>query len=287
MEIIFLNLEVIVDINSFIVFFKVAETNSLTKAAVILEMPVSTVSRKLQKLEEDLGNKLFHRTTRKISLTQEGTLLYQKAKPHFDELESIGNELTGNTNEVKGEIRITAPLEKYDYLTEKLTVFRKSHPHINLHVNFSNDFQDLVQGSFDFAFRAGVLPDSNMFYHILGEERLCAYVHKNFMPYQISLDTLNEFDYLVMEKNTFLETLDGHIFKPDNKVTSNSVEFILKVASTIPSIVYVPEKTVNEDFIKINVFKEKKASFQIVYLSKQQNKICKMFLDFFKDEGHS
>jgi DNA-binding transcriptional LysR family regulator len=273
------------DINSFVVFFKVAETNSLTKAAVILEMPVSTVSRKLQKLEEDLGNKLFHRTTRKISLTQEGSLLYEKAKPHFDELESIGNELTGNTLEVKGEIRITAPLEKYDYLTEKLTLFRKSHPHINLHVNFSNDFQDLVQGSFDFAFRAGVLSDSNMFYYILGEEKLCAYVHKNFTPYQITFDTLNEYDYLVMEKNTFLETLDGRVFKPDNKITSNSVEFMLKVAKTVPSIIYVPEKTVNEDYIKLNIFKEKKASFQIVYLSKQQNKICKLFLDFFKENG--
>ena len=63
------------------------------------------------------------------------------------------------------------------------------------------------------------------------------------------------------------------------------MEFILKVAGTIPSIVYVPEKTVNDDFIKINVFKEKTASFQLVYLSKQQNKICKMFLDFFEEEG--
>jgi len=271
------------DINSLVIFFKVAETSSLTKASKVLEIPVSTVSRKLQKLEEDLGNKLFHRTTRKISLTQEGNILYNKAKPHFVELEMVGNELAGNDIMLKGEIRVTAPIEKREFLAERISSFRQLFPNISIHLNFSNDFHDLVENSFDFAFRAGNLPDSGMFYHKIGNEHLCAYIHKRFMPHSITLESLNEFDYFVMEKNTFLETSDGVVFRPENKVTSNSIEFILDLAKKIPSIIYVPAGMVTDDYIKINVFKEKTASFQIVYLSKQQNKICQSFLDFFKN----
>lgn len=272
----------IMDINSLVIFFKVAETNSLTKASKILEFPVSTVSRKIKKLEEDLGSKLFHRTTRHISLTQEGKLLYERAKPHFDELETVGNELAGSDDHLRGEIRITAPVEKRNYLVNLISKFRKHYPNISLHMNFSNDLHDLVQDSFDFAFRVGNLNDSNLFYHIIGQEKLVAYIHKNFMPHRINFESLSEFDYFVMEKNTFLETVEGNIFKPENKIASNSIEFILEMSKIIPSIIYVPEAEANNDFIKINVFKEIIAPFQIIYLSKQQNKICKAFLDFVK-----
>ena len=270
------------DINSLIVFFKVAETKSLTKASKILETPVSTVSRKIQKLEDDLELKLFHRTTRQISLTQEGAILYKKAKPLLDELELIGNEIVGDCNDIRGEIRITAPIEKRNYIVDKIAAFRLIYPHINLHINFSNDFQDLVQGSYDFAFRAGTLTDSNMFYSIIGKEYMHSYIYKDYLPTTISPDTLKEFDYFVMEKNTFLETNDGEIFKPENKVVSNSIEFILEMAKRKPSIIYVPDTAVDDSFIKVNIFKDKVSDFQIVYLSKQQSKVCRLFLEFFK-----
>ncbi len=270
------------DINSLLVFFKVAETKSLTQASKVLEMPVSTVSRRLQKLEDDLETKLFHRTTRKISMTPEGLLLYNKSKPLLDELETIGNELVGDCNEIKGDIRITAPIEKRMYIGDKIAAFRKIYPYINIHANFSNDFQDLVQGSYDFAFRAGLLVDSNMFYSVLGKESLHGYIYKDYIPMSITPDSLKEFDYFVMEKNTFLETYSGEIFKPENKVVSNSIEFIMEMAKRIPSIIYVPESSITDDFIKINLFKEKVVDFQIVYLSKQQSKVCRLFLDFFK-----
>ncbi len=270
------------DINSLVVFFKVAETKNLTKASKILEMPVSTVSRRLQKLESDLSLKLFHRTTRQISLTQEGSVLYAKAKPLLEDLETIGNELVGNCNDIRGDIRMTSPIEKRNYLSTIISEFRVKYPNINIHVNFSNDFQDLIQEGYDFAFRAGKLTDSNMFYHIIDTEVLSSYIHKKFLPTTITPESLKEFDYIVMEKNTYLETADGEIFRPDNKVVSNSIEFIVDLASKKPSIIYIPNAYVSNDFIKVNIFKEQPTDFQIVYLSKQQNKVCKLFLDFVK-----
>lgn len=270
------------DINSLIIFFKVAETSSFTKASKILDIPIPTVSRKINKLEEDLSVILFHRTTRHTSLTQEGLKLYDKSKPLFEALENIKVELNEDDNMIQGDIRITAPFEEREYLSNVIYSFRVHYPNINFLIHFSNDFENLVEESFDFAFRGGNLSDSNLFYYKIREEKLAAYIHKNFFPNRVSLDSLHEFDYFVMESNTFLETKNGETFKPKNKVVSNSIEFIKDMAKMKPSVIYVPEVYAADDFIKINLFKEKKTSFQVVYLNKNQNKICKLFLDFIK-----
>lgn len=80
------------DINSLRIFYKVADTSSFTKTSKILDIPTPTVSRKIKKLEDDLKIKLFNRTTRNISLTQDGIKLYEKSKPLFESLEKIHSE---------------------------------------------------------------------------------------------------------------------------------------------------------------------------------------------------
>jgi DNA-binding transcriptional LysR family regulator len=269
------------DINSLVIFFKIAETSSFSKAASILEIPISTISRRITKLEEDIGHKLFLRTTRKISLTKEGSELYAKAKPHFDKLAFIQQEFNKD-DEMVGEIRLTAPLEHRNYLVPKLIEFRKLYPNINLFRHFSNDIKNMIEDSFDFALRAGKLADGNFYAFKLYSETMSSYIHKDFFPNQIDLESLKEFDYCMMERNTFLETHDGKIFKPVKRTISNSIEFITEYAKQYPSIIYIPDTLADDSFIKLNIFKEKETSFQIVYLNKEQNKICKIFLDFFK-----
>lgn len=271
------------DINSLVIFYKVADTSSFTKTSKILEIPIPTVSRKINKLEEDLKIKLFNRTTRSISLTQDGINLYEKSKPLFESLENIQSEFNTDDNLLSGEIRLTSTFEERYYLSQLVYSFRLKYPNINIFVHFSNSFENLIEKSFDFAFRGGNLEDSNLFYYKIREENLAAYINKKFFPNRVNLESLNEFDYLVMESNTFLETKDNDIFKPKNKIVSNSIEFIKEIAKLKPSILYIPERYSDDDFIKINIFKEKKTSFQVVYLNKNQNKICKLFLEFIKN----
>jgi len=266
------------DINSLVIFFKVAETKSFTKASKILDIPVSNVSRKINKLESDIGVKLLNRTTRNISLTQDGINLYEKSKPHFEVLENIKSEFIQDDSLVSGLIRVTAPFEEKIYVANLISTFKNSYPNVEFFVHFSNDLENLIEKSFDFAFRGGNLKNSNLFYFKTREENLYAYIHKNFYYETITPDLIKDIDCFLMENNYYLETLDGEIIQPKNKIISNSIEFIKQMAERNKSLIYIPEHFSNDNFVKIPFIKEKSTTFQIVYTSKKQNNICKLFL---------
>lgn len=270
------------DINALIIFHKVAETNNFSKAGKILDIPISTISRKITKLEEDLNQKLFIRNTRKIHLTIEGQILYEKSKPLFDELYNLPNIFEKDCN-LTGDIRITCTIEYKLQLAPQIVEFRKQYPNINLFINFSNDVKDLIEDSYDFAFRAGELKDSSLYSVKLFKDSLCAYIHKDFFPQNINNESLKEFDYCVMENNFLLTFLNGELVKPKKRIVSNSIEFIQEYAKNQASIIYIPELFAGKDFVKINLFQEKTSYFHIVYLHKKLNKPCRLFLEFFKN----
>lgn len=269
------------DINALTIFYKVAETCNFSKASKVLDIPISTISRKINQLEIDLKQKLFIRNTRKVMLTNEGQVLYDTSKPLFEELYNLPNIFEDDCS-LSGDIRLTATIEHRKYLAPKIAAFRKQYPKINLHINFSNDVKDLIEESFDFAFRAGKLEDSNLYAVKLYTERLIPYIHKDFFPESINLETLQEFDYCVMEHNLLLQKENGEVFKPLKRVVSNSIEFIQDYAREQASIIYIPETFADDDFVKINIFKCMTSYYHIVYLHKKLNKPCRLFLEFFK-----
>lgn len=269
------------DINALIIFHKIAETNSFSVASRVLEIPISTISRKINKLEEDLNHKLFIRTTRKINLTPEGQLLYNSSKHLFDEFHDLNN-IFETDNNIAGDIRITSTIEHKCFLAPKIVEFRKKYPNINLYINFSNDVKDMVENSYDFAFRAGTLKDSSAYAYPLYSENMHAYIYKDFFPSNLHLDALAEFDYCMMEKISTLKTLDGQALKPKKRIITNSIEFIIEYAKHQASIVYLPDSYVSSDFLKLNTFESITTSFQIVYLHKKLNRPCSLFLEFFK-----
>jgi DNA-binding transcriptional LysR family regulator len=268
------------DINALVIFHKVAETNSFSVASRILEIPISTISRKINKLEEELNRKLFIRSTRKINLTIEGQTLYDSSKPLFEDFNALNN-LFENDNEITGDIRITSTIESKCYLAPKIVEFRRAYPNINLFINFSNDIEDMIENSYDFAFRAGNLKDSSLYSYKLYDELLSAYVHQSFFS-GVDPKGLEEFDYCIMKHTSTLRTLDGQVIKPKNKIMSNSIDFIIEYAKNQPSIIYVPESHIPNEFVKLNVFESHQTSFQIVYLHKKLSRHCSLFLEFFK-----
>lgn len=269
------------DINALVIFYKVAETCNFSKTSKILDIPISTISRKINKLEIDLNQKLFIRNTRKVILTSEGQVLYETSKPLFEELNNLTNIFEDDCN-LNGEIRITSPLEHKKYLAPKIAQFRKQYPKINFYINFSNDVKDMVEDSYDFAFRAGNLEDSNLYCLKLYSENLFPYIYEDYIDNNLEYDALTGFNYCVMEHNTILTLKNGDVFKPVHKIVSNSIEFIQEYAQLQPTIVYIPETFANENFIKLNIFEPKNSSFHILYLHKKLNKPCRLFLDFFK-----
>lgn len=270
------------DIQALIIFHKIAQNHSFTETSKILEIPISTVSRKVNKLEKDFGRKLFLRSTRKINLTQDGQILYNNSKDLFNNLNNLDNLFEDDKN-LHGDIRITSTIEHKSYLAPKIVQFRTLYPNINLFLNFSNEKQEMIEGGYDFAFTAGILKDSSKYSYLLYKDKISAYIHKNFFPAKIDPDSLKEFDYCLMQSLGSLEFLDKSILKPQKKIVTNSIEFILDYARCQATIVFVPETHVSEDFIKINLFKSYETNFQIVYLDKNMNRVCELFLNYIKN----
>ncbi|QIA64954.1 LysR family transcriptional regulator [Vibrio astriarenae] len=144
-------------------FAKVVELKSFAEAARYLNVPTTTVSRKIQQLEQDLGGKLLNRSTRSLSLTELGSQVLPKAQLIADTVSELYNEAEEMAHQPVGTLTITAPKAlSQDTLAPMLAEFRALYPTIKINLASSNRFQDLTKQSIDFAFRLGPLHDSNL-----------------------------------------------------------------------------------------------------------------------------
>jgi DNA-binding transcriptional LysR family regulator len=144
-------------------FVEVIRRNSLAAAARHLEVPKSTVSRRLGRLEEQLGTKLVHRDARRITPTPEGTRFYDSVVDAIDVLDTAVATIEESTTEPRGTIRVTAPSDLGRMLLlHELVRFLERYPDISLDLVFTNRFVDLVQERVDVAVRAGQVTDPNL-----------------------------------------------------------------------------------------------------------------------------
>lgn len=145
------------------IFLSIVEHGSLSKAASHLGLPKSTVSRKLQELEDELKVSLLHRTTRKISPTHEGQQLTQRIRPLLKELQDVKHEFANNLGPQTGLIRVTGPLEfNFNVVAKMLRQYQSEFPHVTMELNFTNRIVNLVEEKYDLAIRAGNLKDSQL-----------------------------------------------------------------------------------------------------------------------------
>ncbi|NUP05410.1 MAG: LysR family transcriptional regulator [Polyangiaceae bacterium] len=154
-------------------FVRVVEARSFTQAARALDLPTSSVSRAISRLEAELGAKLFERTTRRLALTSLGRAYYEHAARALAEL-SEGERRVGELQrDPRGEVRVTAPADLDDgFFARCLADFTKVHPRIRVTCVLSNNYVDLIAERFDLAMRiAESLPDSSLVARQLGRYR--------------------------------------------------------------------------------------------------------------------
>ncbi len=160
------------DLNDTLIFVKVVEQGSFIAAANALGLPKTTVSRKVQELEHRLGARLLHRTTRRIGLTEAGSIYHehcQRIARELDEAESAVGQLQSGPRgwlrfSVKYSIGIT-------WIAPLLGEFHARYPEIQLDMHLGNETLDLIAGEADLALRVGSLPDSNLVARKLGTLR--------------------------------------------------------------------------------------------------------------------
>ncbi|UTW47681.1 LysR family transcriptional regulator [Bacterioplanoides sp. SCSIO 12839] len=144
-------------------FSVVVETGSFTAAAEKLGLSKSFVSKQVSLLEQDLGARLLYRTTRKLSLSEEGSQFYNHCQLIMQEAESARAELLDSHSSPKGKIRMTLPQSLIiSGLGVILIRFQQRYPDIELEVIASGRVEDLVESGIDIAIRVGQLEDSSL-----------------------------------------------------------------------------------------------------------------------------
>lgn len=157
------------DLNRATTFVRVVETGGFTRAAEALGLPASSVSRSVQKLEDDLGVTLLERTTRKIALTDAGKAFFERAREALAGLAEANDLALDAAREAYGAVRVALPAELGNRLGSVVAAFTAAHPRVRVEVTFTNRGAELVGDLVDIALVFGKLPDSSLVTRRLGE----------------------------------------------------------------------------------------------------------------------
>lgn len=145
------------------VFVQVIENGSFTAAAEQLQLSKSVISKYVTRLEEQLGVRLLHRTTRRLSLTEAGQILYQRSQRGLEEIEAAEMEVSQLQQAPRGRLRLNCPMSfGILHIASALGEFRAEYPDVSIDMNMEDRTIDLVEEGYDLAIRIGDLPDSSL-----------------------------------------------------------------------------------------------------------------------------
>jgi DNA-binding transcriptional LysR family regulator len=151
------------DLDALLIFGKVVESSSLSKAATLLGIPKSTVSRKLTKLEADLGIKLLRKNTHQLTVTDLGEKVYAHAVNILTEANGVRALVEGSRQEPQGELRVAIPVfVGIDYASRVGATFLRRYPHSQLDIRLVDSMVDPIKDGFDVVFGTGPLQDSTL-----------------------------------------------------------------------------------------------------------------------------
>lgn len=167
-------------------FVQAAEFGSFTAAGRKLGVSPSAVGKAITRLEDKLGVRLFHRSTRAITLTPEGSCFLERSRRIFCEIEAAEQELMHTKQAPRGILRVSLPLAGM-LMMPTLSAFMQQYPEIELDIDFSDRLVDVIEEGFDAVIRAGDVSDSRLVSRVLGEFKLLlvaspVYLQRNGLP---------------------------------------------------------------------------------------------------------
>lgn len=145
------------------VFARVVKAGSMSAAARELDLSLAVVSKRIAALEQRLGARLLHRTTRRQSLTPEGEVFHEHCTRILAEVAGAEASLLDRHGAMAGQLTLTAtPAFGRQYLTQLVAEFQAEHPAVSVRLLLTDDVVDLLEHRVSLAFRFGVLPDSSL-----------------------------------------------------------------------------------------------------------------------------
>jgi len=156
-----------------LIFVTVAEMGSFTHAADSLGIQKGRASTAVRKLEEDLGVRLLHRTTRSVQLTEDGRVFHARARDLLADVDDLHSMFAGDRVVLRGRLRVDLPTEvARATIVPALPDFMATHPELELEVSSTDRQVDLVQEGFDCVLRLGPIRDETLIARPLGKFRI-------------------------------------------------------------------------------------------------------------------
>lgn len=287
------------NINHLDVFIKVVTTGSFSEAARYFDITPSAISKQVSQLEEQLGARLFQRTTRQQNLTEAGKLYYSYAQRINDELKAAKVAVSQLTNQPRGTLHITAEKDFAEiFIQPLLPKFFSSYPEINLHISLDTHLVDLVSNSIDIAIRIGHLNDSSLVARKLmsSQSVVCAspaYFKKHKQPTTIS--ELSQHNCLSFR--TTANSILWHLYNNKQLIEIpvygnfkvNSLSMLKSAALNDLGIIYVPQwfvqQEINKGLLHCLDFESQATPVNALYANTRQlaPKI-RAFIDFLVEE---
>jgi len=145
------------------VFIAVVKAQSFAGAARVLGITSSAVSKQIQNLEQDLQVKLLNRTTRNVSVTEEGAVYYERAARALEDLQEAREQIYDLKSRPRGPLKISFPQSLgIKYFGQAIASFAAEYPEVELDVSLDERFVDIVNEGFDLAVRIGSLKDTSL-----------------------------------------------------------------------------------------------------------------------------
>lgn len=208
------------------IFVRVVEESGFTAAARALDLPKSAVSSAVSLLEDELGVRLLHRSTRKLTLTEAGAALHQRAAPALRALDEASAAAVDAEGPLRGTVRMTAPVEVGTRLLEPLLArFLKVHPGVRVDLRLTTRVLDFAEEGIDLAVRGGPIHDDSLVARKLGTHDAGLFASPSFLRAHRrprSVADLARYDCVAQGPATgpLLWTLDGPDGKESVEVTA-------------------------------------------------------------------
>lgn len=149
-------------LSGLIAFVRTADLGSFVAAGRMLGLSASAVGKAVTKLEQQLGIRLFQRSTRRLRLTQEGRAFHERCRRILDDLDDARAMLARTMDAPRGRLRVSTPIVSYHLLLPVLPDFMTRYPEIEVDLDFNDRLVDLIDEGVDVAIRSGELPDSRL-----------------------------------------------------------------------------------------------------------------------------
>ncbi|WP_333617237.1 LysR family transcriptional regulator [Mixta calida] len=216
------------------VFVTVAEMESFTRAAESLGQPKGSLSRQIQALEDRMGARLLHRTTRRVQLTQDGLVYYERCRDVLATLEEMDTLFQKEPATLSGRLRVDMPVAlATDIIIPQLPQFLQHYPGLELELSSIDRQVDVIREGFDCVVRIGQLQDSGLMSRTLGHLPMinCAspdYLMRFGMPLRLedlSQHAMVHYSQQLGSAHSGFEFFDGqrsHFIQTGGALTVNS-----------------------------------------------------------------